>query len=82
MSVSHALVRRLAVLAVIVSCSPVTAALARTPPQPPAGDFSPAFLGMYRKVMRIDAAIDRYSRRVDPQLNIEAAGECLTVPGR
>lgn len=79
MSVSHAPVRRLVVFAVIVSFVSVAAASARTP-DPPAGDFSPAFLGMYRKVMRIDAAIDRYARQyhVDPQL---ARAVCMFESG-
>jgi LysM repeat protein len=80
MSVPHAHVRRLVVCVVFASFASVSTATAAVPLQPPTGDFSPAFLGMYRKIMRIDAAIDRYSRQyhVDPLL---ARAVCMFESG-
>jgi LysM repeat protein len=80
----------LAVFVTALLCVPVTdvsaqaaapdaAALdAQVPPS--SGEFSPAFLGMYRKIMEIDGDILRYSREygVDPML---ARAVCMFESG-
>jgi LysM repeat protein len=59
---------------------PPTVPPAAVPPTAAPGDFSPAFIGMYRKLMTIDGAIGRYSRKygVDPML---ARAVCMFESG-
>lgn len=78
-------VRTRCVATVLVLCAAVPAfaqAPAKDPPPAPAraDDFSPAFLGMYRKLMEIDDEIVQYSRKydVDPSL---ARAVCMFESG-
>lgn len=86
MIVSYARVRRLAVV-VLFAVIPAAPALAQASSPSRAavdlespGEFSPAFIGMYRKLMTIDSAIVRYSRMygVDPML---ARAVCMFESG-
>ena len=82
--------RRLAVIIIAGLSVTASPAVAQAPASPPAprqgpyipspGDFSPAFLGMYRKLMEIDAEIARYARQygVDPLL---ARAVCMFESG-
>lgn len=89
MNLSSGLLRTLLiVIAVVCVSGPAGTASAGTAQSanpevsvlPPATDFSPAFLGMYRKMMQIDAVIDRFSKTygVDPVL---ARAVCMFESG-
>jgi LysM repeat protein len=81
MIVSYVRTRWLAIFVVSLVLIVPGPALAQTAsPALPAGNFSPAFVGMYRKVMQIDGAIARYARKygVDPML---ARAVCMFESG-
>lgn len=89
MRVPYAHVQRLIALFVVL-CVPAAAAFGQVQADeavalddtglPAADAFSPAFLGMYRKTMEIDASIARFSRKygVDPRL---ARAVCMFESG-
>jgi LysM repeat protein len=90
MIAQHVLARTLVILMVVVGTSFSRPAMAGVPGRqenltsPPAlvpiEEFSPAFLGMYRKVMEIDGDIVRFSKKygVDPSL---ARAVCMYESG-